>query len=132
MLRSKKTAAEPRPELVTIGNRIASRRDKMGMSQGMFLNHLALLGYQVTQTQLSNWERGIYELSLADLVGIARGLNVDPNCLLGVDEAVWEDTSAAAFYNGLPADLQPQARNILRAMFMAADADKTTHGHKAE
>ena len=104
----------------------------MGLSQAQLCNRLAQMGLEVRQSTLSTWEVGKYGVPIPAMRVLAKALDLDPKYLLGLEEEVWEDDSVAVFYNGLPPEQQQAAKVVLRSMFKAADAEKTTHGKKAE
>ena len=123
---------KPKAHLIPVGNRIKEARKAMGMSQQAFLNHLALMGEDIKQSQLSNWELGIFEPPIPALRVLARALRVKTDYLLGLEETEWMDPTAAAFYNELAPDQQAAAKLVMGAMVKANDATKTTHGPKAD
>ncbi len=59
----------------------------------------------------------------------AAGYTVDP---LEVSDEEIGDEEAIAYYRGIPPNLKPAARAILKTMFEQSDRAETTHGKKAE
>jgi transcriptional regulator with XRE-family HTH domain len=110
------------PKLTTrteIGDRLRSRREYLGLTQQ---DVAARLG--VSRVAYTQYETGRNEMAVTDLPRLGVILKVAPAYFLGDEDIVdVAESDVLRYYNGLPPTLKNVARQQLKALFDAQDAE---------
>lgn len=113
----------------SIGKQLKMRREELGLDRADVAAYL-----EMTPTGYGYYETGARDISATQLYVLAQFLR----CPIGyffVEDTAGNDLTeenALAYYRGIPPDLKPAARAVLKTMFEQADRDETTHGKRAE
>lgn len=111
-----------------VAQAIKAVRQARGFSQGQVAAWLGL-----TPVAYGHYERGRTPFTADQLAILASRLRVPVAYFFGerTDEDVM-DAELAEALRGQPPAVRERARRVLRALLDEAEADETTHGHKAE
>lgn len=108
-----------------IGLRIKARRELLRLNQGELAKAFGVA--QSTMSQYENGERGI---EAAELSRLAQIMSVPESYFYGEDDI--EGPIINDYYEGLPPAKKSTADEVIKALWLEAQREETTHGKKAE